>query len=200
MALDSGRMKLLEAFTFISDALFLSVCFFLGTALGLGVLGLSPALHALASASRDRRVNEIGESAWRLFWREYFTEFWAANRVLSFPLFVLLIAGANYVLADYRTGEQSLYVQIAFGVVVCLASLFVTYVGWDRQFQSPGAYTRAGRNILLKPGINLGLIAATALLVRLAFWIDGFGFLLGVGLWAEIVSLLTKGVDGGTSD
>lgn len=198
--MNTGWLKIINAAQLIMDAFIGTVCFILGTTLGVVVLGTAPSLSALMWAMDERIKHDSARGIWPMFWRRYFTDFWGANRELLMPFLIVGFLVYDYAFVTVNTsGSLQSLSQIGLGVLVCIFGLATIQLLVARNTGEFSGYLVAIRRVLTRPIQNLLIATVTFLLLRLSAAITGFAVLLVWGLWAAAVSAITQTLDKGES-
>lgn len=196
----SGWLKIVNVTQLIMDASIGTICFILGTALGVIVLGAAPSLSALMWAMDERIKRDSARAMWPMFWRRFFTDFWGANRELLAPLLIVGFLIYDYALVSVNTSESLRWLsQIGIGALVCVFTLATVQLIVARNSGEFTGYLVAVRRVLTRPVQNLLIATVTFLLFRLSAAITGFAILLVWGLWAAAISSITQALDKGQS-
>lgn len=196
----SGWLKIVNVTQLIMDASIGTICFILGTALGVIVLGAAPSLSALMWAMDERIKRDSARAMWPMFWRRFFTDFWGANRELLAPLLIVGFLIYDYALVSVNTSESLRWLsQIGIGALVCVFTLATVQLIVARNSGEFTGYLVAVRRVLTRPVQNLLIATVTFLLFRLSAAITGFAILLVWGLWAAAISSITQALDKGKS-
>ena len=185
----SAWKKLLSVFEFISDAFYLTVAFIIGVLLGVVILGASPALSGLYWAASRRADESLYRSVWSAFWLRYRQSFLEANKIILPKLCLLVVLLFEIVVVHQNaSGFLRLLVETALFLAIALVALILicllssqTAAGFDR-------WRRTVELLVRQPIHNLMYLTATLLLLRLSTSLQGFGLLLGWGLWAMLIA------------
>ncbi|MCT8139259.1 DUF624 domain-containing protein [Anaerobacillus sp. CMMVII] len=187
---------MMSRFTQISEWIYflfiVQLCWLLGVAIGLGVLGISPATYAVFEVIRKRlqgEENNVGKRFWQHY-RKYLKKQWFSFLWIITGLFlyydVRLLFSYDHLLTVIL---GALFVSLLILYLLCSMVIIPIFTHFEMKW--PDRIRLALTVVVTQPHISLGLCLSTLGLYLILIYIPIIYFLIGISVTALLYTKLS---------